>query len=89
MAKYRKKPVIIRAKQFTRENLNELQYFTNGELVNIKIPRCIYGIMIAEIETLEGTMDVTENDYIIEGIEGEFYPCKPDIFHKTYEKVGD
>lgn len=39
------------------------------------------------IETLEGTMRADINDYIIKGVNGEFYPCKPDIFEKTYEKV--
>lgn len=39
------------------------------------------------IETLEGTMEASQGDYIIKGINGEFYPCKPDIFEKTYEEV--
>lgn len=40
-----------------------------------------------KIITLEGTMTANIGDYIIKGVSGEFYPCKPDIFHKTYEKV--
>lgn len=43
----------------------------------------------AEIETLEGTMRVNPGDYVIVGINGEKYPCKPDIFEKTYEAVDD
>lgn len=39
------------------------------------------------VETLEGTMRASVGDYIIKGVNGEFYPCKPDIFEKTYEKV--
>lgn len=41
--------------------------------------------MLMEIGTLEGNMQVTKGDYIIKGVNGEFYPCKPDIFEKTYE----
>lgn len=40
-----------------------------------------------EIQTLEGTMTATKGDIIIKGVDGEFYPCKPDIFKKTYEEV--
>ena len=42
-----------------------------------------------KIKTLEGDMIVSERDYIIKGIAGEFYPCKPDIFKATYEEVGE
>lgn len=42
---------------------------------------------IVKIPTLEGTMEASIGDYIIKGVNGEFYPCKPDIFNKTYEKV--
>ena len=42
-----------------------------------------------EIETLEGVMRANSGDYIIRGVNGEFYPCKPDIFEKTYEEVSD
>ena len=42
---------------------------------------------VLKIETLEGLMVATEGDYIIKGVQGEFYPCKPDIFKETYEKV--
>lgn len=87
MPKYRKKPVEIEAKQFKRKNIIELAEWTNGNLHNIVIPKCIGGIMTGQVKTLEGIMVATEKDYIIKGVNGEFYPCKPDIFHKTYEKV--
>ncbi len=87
MAKYRKKPVVVEAKQFKRGNLKELEYFTKGKLRDVNIPRCLDGIMTAKVDTLEGVYTATEGDYIIKGIKGEFYPCKPDIFEQTYERV--
>ena len=77
--KYRKKPVVISALQWTGTNLVEMCMFTENEtFVNDgKI----------EIDTLEGTMTASVGDYIIKGVHGEFYPCKPDIFELTYEKV--
>lgn len=89
MTKYRKKPVIVEAIEFTRENVfkKKIENFTQGKLTNIKIPRCPDGVMTGVIETLEGPHIAAENDYIIKGIAGEFYPCKPDIFKATYEKV--
>jgi len=76
--KFRKKPVVIDAVQFTG-NFDEIERFvggdanfTNGELV---------------IATLEGALHASRNDWIIKGVKGEFYPCKPDIFEATYEAV--
>ena len=43
---------------------------------------------VLKIETLEGVMNASVGDYIIKGVNGEYYPCKPDIFEKTYEEVG-
>lgn len=86
--KYRKKPVVIEAIRFTddADRLIELQNFMNAELViNYKEPEQPK----LEIATLEGLMEASIGDYIIKGINGEFYPCKPDIFEKTYEKVGE
>jgi len=85
--KYRKKPVAIEAIKFTRNNIEELKEFTKGKLHNISIPRCLDGVMTGTVDTLEGQYKATENDYIIRGIQGEIYPCKPYIFEKTYEKV--
>lgn len=80
--KYRKKPIIINAIQWTGDNQDEITVFTGtNELAVGFIDNEI------EIETLEGVMRASENDYIIKGIKGEFYPCKPDIFKMTYEQV--
>ena len=79
--KYRKKPVVVEAVQWTGNNYIEIDNFitvkheTNPSLRVVKIP------------TLEGVMEATPNDYIIKGVQGEFYPCKPDIFEATYEKA--
>jgi len=83
--KYRKKPVVIEATQWFKHGdhpVVELQkrYTTedNGS----------YWVRVHPvIKTLEGYMDVTPGDWIITGVKGEHYPCKPDIFEATYEKV--
>ena len=92
MAKFRKKPVVIEAVQWDGLNLEEVKnfvsdnayYATNDAAWKANVFRPITNITI---HTLEGDMKVSENDYIIKGVDGEFYPCKPDIFEKTYEKV--
>ena len=85
--KYRKKPVDIEAVQFkddSPETIIELQRFMDGELiVDYNDP----GNPKVKIETLEGTMYGSIGDYIIKGVRGEFYPCKPDIFKNTYDMV--
>lgn len=84
---YRKKPVEIEAIQFedTPEVLSELSDFINNQdlRVDYKDPEN----PVIKIETLEGVMKASVGDYIIKGVNGEFYPCKPDIFNKTYEEV--
>lgn len=77
--KYRKKPVVIDAIQFDGRNVLELIWFA-GEEVIIDVGDLF-------IRTLEGNMKISVGDYIIKGVHGEFYPCKPDIFLETYEKV--
>ena len=89
MAKqYRKKPVVIEAVQFldNPERLCELSGFitTQDLRVNYEDPEN----PVLKIETLEGVMNASVGDYIIKGVNGEYYPCKPDIFEKTYEEVG-
>lgn len=81
--KFRKKPVIIEAIQFDGTNKFDICYFFKG-----------YGTFDAyffndkiEIQTLEGVITASVGDWIIRGIKGEFYPCKPDIFEMTYEKA--
>jgi len=90
MGQYRKKPVVIDAIQWLGESsFDELFKFTNADnnpgIVGMKNGRSD----IAQIRTLEGIMDAQPNDFIIKGIQGEFYPCKPDIFAATYDKVED
>lgn len=85
--KYVKKPVEIEAVQFidTPERISEIAEFVGTDLrVNYKDKDNPY----IPIETLEGTMKASVGDYIIKGVKGEFYPCKPDIFEATYDSVG-
>ena len=89
MEKYRKKPVVIDAVQLTMANHQAISTIIAAAGYNVrhatKPPmRAITGIVI---ETLEGDMEASYGDFIIKGVNGEFYPCKPDIFEKTYEKV--
>ena len=90
MAKYRKKPVVIEAVQFIDrpESIGELADFVNEscELKNAKDSKG-YDIAELHIKTLEGVMIARDGDWVIKGIKGEFYPCKPDIFEATYEPV--
>ena len=83
MPRYRKLPVVIEAVQCTGGNILEICNFTGkcgGELIK---DGELY------IKTLEGVHHASIGDYIIRGVKGEFYPCKPDIFAKTYEEVND
>lgn len=86
MAKYRKKPVVIEAVQFTGtgESCSEVSNFFGGTRTRIATWKgCTYDGGF--INTLEGRMEFGKGDWIIKGVNGEFYPCKPDIFAKTYE----
>jgi len=85
--KYRKKPVEIEAIQFNGSNLEEIKSFSGDVIKNQIIERRLNGENFIIIPTLEGEMKANKNDYIIKGVKGEFYPCKPDIFELTYEKV--
>ncbi len=87
--KYRKKPVVIEAVQLRWDTWNEMCDFTGvGKLTDGKPEGKQDGEKIGlDIPTLEGIIHANENDFIIKGIKGELYPCKPDIFEKTYEKV--
>ncbi|WP_407453532.1 hypothetical protein [Methanobrevibacter sp.] len=87
--KYRKKPVVIEAIQLTRNNRNEIREFVGRTLIGYWCEKRIDGKVYCELLTLEGIMTATEGDYIIKGVQGEFYPCKPDIFEATYEEVQD
>ena len=82
--KYVKKPVEVEALQYIGENLGECIEFMDN---NFDIVRYDSVYETLKINTLESVMICSLNDYIIKGIRGEFYPCKPDIFEKTYEEV--
>lgn len=82
MSKYMKKPVIIEAVQWTGENKEEIKAFIPNTIIVKKNKEGELGI-----GTLEGVMTASKGDFIIKGVHGEYYPCKPDIFAETYEKV--
>lgn len=79
MAKYTKKPVTIEAIQWTGDNEYELMEFVGDSLKPADHPDYL------EIHTLEGVMTADLGDWVIRGVKGEFYPCKPDIFEQTYD----
>lgn len=87
---YRKKPVVIEAYQFDGSADFELMNWLNKDMwiaaYVCVIPEDKHGWHL-EIETFEGIMTAKPGDYIIRGVHGEFYPCKPDIFELTYESV--
>jgi hypothetical protein len=78
--KFRKKPVVIEAVQWNGKNIEEVKSF-----FGLDAEWSYDDLMPLEIYTLEGTMEAAVGDWIIKGIKGEFYPCKPDIFEATYE----
>jgi hypothetical protein len=86
MGQYRKKPVVIEAIQ-----LEDLEVYTLMSIQHlVGLGKDIFevkgdGLII---KTLEGDMRASIGDWIIKGVQGELYPCKPDIFEKTYELVG-
>lgn len=82
--RYRKRPVVIEAVQFTGHNDSEIARFVGDDghdPIDTK-PSWI-------IHTLEGSMEANVSDWIIRGVKGEHYPCKPDIFERTHERVDD
>jgi hypothetical protein len=88
MAQYRKKPVVIEAIQYPGFMTSEINNFIGDSLISES--KWDNGPVGYFIKTLEGTSYMLDkNDYIIKGIKGEFYPCKPDIFEMTYELVNN
>jgi len=92
--RYRKKPVVIEAYQLTKDLIEKI-LFDKFDSPGVRVSSSslhpptgkIYDYIL-RIDTLEGeTYKVYEGDWIIKGVKGEFYPCKPDIFEATYEKV--
>jgi len=84
MKLYRKKPIVIEAEQWNYgdEPLPCMQPYEGRLLEQFPQYENFY-----YLETLEGIMHVSSGDYVIKGIQGEFYPCKPDIFKETYEEA--
>ena len=92
--KYKKKPIVVEAIQWNgNTNKQEIDEFVGNQLKAeidsetayvAGMGKPTYGLLI---ETLEGTMKANKGDWIIKGISGEFYPCKPDIFIKTYIEI--
>lgn len=81
MAKYKKKPVVIEAIRFVGSNYEEIREFIGKNT--------LCSDLSIVIPTLEGDIVAQKGDYIIKGVHGEFYPCKPDIFNETYEVVSE
>lgn len=92
MTLFRKKPVVISAVQWTGQNLTDIKTFV-GDTLTYTLTEGVWqqGVGLPnvqlQIRTLEGDMHVSIDDWVIKGVNGEFYPCKPDIFEKTYEIV--
>ena len=92
--KYRKKPIVVEAVRWTGENREEIRKLCNNRGAFFTPARqdteghtTKWNLLI--IDNLEGLMYAEIGDYIIKGVNGEFYPCKPDVFAKTYEAVED
>ncbi len=86
MARFRKKPVIVDAWVWdeTKSLFNIIGCTSGSSSGHTKRPDEMTSL---RIHTLEGSMSVDKGDYIIKGVKGEYYPCKPDIFAMTYESV--
>lgn len=93
MPKFRKKPVVVEAIQYNNLNIAEIQQFVGLELKPEMESQSAYltgngtPLFSLIIPTLEGDHKAMPGDFIIKGVKGEFYPCKPDIFEMTYEPV--
>ena len=85
MGYFRKKPVVIEAMQYDGNNYYEVIRWAHSGLHPMSNSIITYDGAFLRIRTLEGNMIANVGDWIIKGVSGEFYPCKPDIFEKTYE----
>lgn len=83
MSKFRKKPVVIEAVQFTGDNITQIENLLGFIVLGANRSN----LQSFQIDTLEGSMRADVGDWIIKGVKGELYPCKPDIFEATYEEV--
>ncbi|SJP62884.1 hypothetical protein [Clostridioides difficile] len=86
MSKFKKKPVEVEAFRLGYD-IEPEWFFENSRVCNFIQEKCIDGNVSCDLKTLEGTMRANKGDYIIQGVKGEIYPCKADIFEMTYEKV--
>ena len=86
MQKFVKKPVVIEAIQYDGANITEIESFVGAKLPSVWLS--VEDTQLV-IPTLEGDMKVSKGDYVIKGIKGEFYPCKPDVFKSTYNVIED
>ena len=84
---FRKRPVVIEAVQFNGNNRREVLSFVFPDLSEDALVGAEAMSLPVVIETLDGDMTASPGDWIIKGVKGEFYPCKPDIFEATYEEV--
>jgi hypothetical protein len=81
--KYVKKPVVVEAIQMLSDNIEQVYEMLGDNLIIVGDTDNIKHF----IDTLEGIMELSWGDYVIKGVKGEFYPCKPDIFELSYDKV--
>jgi hypothetical protein len=87
MPKFRKKPVVVEAMQFTRHNYPEVIAWIESYTGHPEMAHSPGGTLEMIIPTLEGDHRANPTDWIIRGVRGEFYPCRSDIFRDTYEPV--
>ena len=89
---YRKKPVVIEAERVDRDKLHRLSPEFHAavchEVCDKGERKYENGYAMPHVHTLEGAMHISDGDWLIRGVQGEFYPCKPEIFEATYELAG-
>ena len=81
--KYVKKPVVVDAIQMLSDNIDQVYEMLGDSLIIVGDMDNLKHF----IDTLEGIMEISWGDYVIKGVKGEFYPCKPDIFELSYDKI--
>jgi hypothetical protein len=85
MTKYRKKPIVVEARQVDTldyDGVCDIVRWCGGNIYDDTEEETLF-----TIPTLEGPLNVSNGDWIIKGVKGEFYPCKPDVFEASYEAV--
>lgn len=80
---YRKRPVVIEAVQWSGSNWHEMYAFAGHNVYTADVD----GLVVLRVKTLEGETQAPPGHWVIRGVNGEFYPCDPEIFAKTYEEV--